>query len=92
MLRIPAETQNGRTFRLKGQGLPRFKSDERGDLYAKVRVVLPTGLDDEARELARAFIEHGRTATADPRARLTAPARGGRASPPHCSRSAAHQP
>ena len=41
MLRIPAETQNGRTFRLKGQGLPRFKSDERGDLYAKVRVVLP---------------------------------------------------
>jgi curved DNA-binding protein len=57
MLRIPAETQNGRTFRLKGQGLPRFKSDDRGDLYAKVRVVLPTGLDDKTRELAQAFVD-----------------------------------
>jgi curved DNA-binding protein len=58
MLRIPAETQNGRTFRLKGQGLPRFKSDERGDLYAKVRVVLPSGLDESARELARNFVDY----------------------------------
>jgi curved DNA-binding protein len=57
MLRIPAETQNGRTFRLKGQGLPRFKSEERGDLYAKVRVVLPSGLDEATRELARTFVE-----------------------------------
>jgi len=57
MLRIPAETQNGRTFRLKGQGLPRFKSDERGDLYAKVRVVLPSGMDESARELARTFVD-----------------------------------
>ena len=44
MLRIPPETQNGRTFRLTGQGLPRFKADGRGDLYARVRVVLPSGL------------------------------------------------
>ena len=42
MLRIPPETQNGRTFRLTGQGLPRFRKDGRGDLYARVRVVLPT--------------------------------------------------
>ncbi len=65
MLRIPAETQNGRTFRLKGQGLPRFKSEERGDLYAKVHVVLPSGLDDESRELARAFVDHAKQS--DPR-------------------------
>ena len=57
MLRIPAETQNGRTLRLRGKGLPRFKSDGRGDLYVKVRVVLPSGLDDDARELARQFID-----------------------------------
>jgi curved DNA-binding protein len=57
MLRIPAETQNGRTFRLKGQGLPRFKSDERGDLYAKVRVVLPTNLDEDTKKAAQAFVD-----------------------------------
>ena len=44
MLRIPPETQNGRTFRLTGQGLPRFSNEGRGDLYAQVRVVLPTNL------------------------------------------------
>ena len=44
MLRIPPETQNGRTFRLTGQGLPRLRKDGRGDLYARVRVVLPSGL------------------------------------------------
>jgi curved DNA-binding protein len=57
MLRVPAETQNGRTFRLRKQGLPRVSSDERGDLYVKVRVVLPTGLDDHASQLAKQFIE-----------------------------------
>ena len=50
LLRIPPETQNGRTFRLTGQGLPRFKAEGAGDLYARVRVVLPTGLDDEDRD------------------------------------------
>ena len=58
LLRIPPETQNGRTFRLSGQGLPRFRSEGRGDLYVKVRVVLPTGLDERGRELAREFIDH----------------------------------
>jgi curved DNA-binding protein len=47
-LRIPPETQTGRTFRLKGQGMPRLKqSDERGDLYAKVMVQLPQNLTPE---------------------------------------------
>ncbi len=56
-LRIPAETQNGRTFRLKGKGLPKFRGDEHGDLYVKTRVVLPTDLSDEAREAAQNFLE-----------------------------------
>ena len=55
-LRIPAETQNGRTFRLKGKGLPKFRSDEHGDLYVKVRVVLPTHLSEEAKEAAEKFL------------------------------------
>ncbi len=63
---MPPGTQNGRMFRLSGQGLPRFREDGRGDLYARVRVVLPTGLDDEASlDLARAFIDH--IAQPDPR-------------------------
>lgn len=49
-LRIPAETQNGRVFRLAGLGMPREKGGS-GDLYAKVRVVLPTNLTDREREL-----------------------------------------
>jgi len=53
-LTIPPETQNGRTFRLRGQGMPKPRQpDERGDLYAKVRVVLPQGLSDKEKELVR---------------------------------------
>ena len=57
MLRIPPETQNGRMFRLTGQGLPRFRKEGRGDLYARVRVVLPTGLSAEAKEAAEGFLD-----------------------------------
>lgn len=47
-LRIPPETQSGKSFRLKGQGMPRLKQpDERGDLYAKVVVQLPQNLTPE---------------------------------------------
>jgi molecular chaperone DnaJ len=32
LLRIPAGTQHGRTFRLKGQGMPHLRGDDLGDL------------------------------------------------------------
>jgi DnaJ-class molecular chaperone len=48
---VPAETQNGRTFRLGGQGLPALRGEETGDLYTKVRVILPTNLSSREREL-----------------------------------------
>jgi curved DNA-binding protein len=51
-LRIPPETQNGRTIRLAGQGMPRPGGGS-GDLYVTVKVVLPTKLNDKERELAR---------------------------------------
>ena len=57
LLTIPAGTQTGRTFRLTGQGMPRLKGDGTGDLYLKVRVVLPASLDDEARAAATAFLD-----------------------------------
>ncbi len=55
-LRIPVETANGRTFRLRNKGMPHVgQPDNRGDLYAEVRVVLPTGLNDEQRQLFEVF-------------------------------------
>ena len=57
VLTIPAGTQQGRTFRLTGQGMPRLKGEGTGDLYVKVRVVLPTNLDDEARDAATRFLD-----------------------------------
>ena len=48
MLTIPPETQNGRTFRLEGRGMPiPKKKGSSGDLYATTNVVVPTGLTDE---------------------------------------------
>ena len=56
LLRIPAETVNGRAFRLRGQGMPQLgQPSNRGDLYAEVSVVLPTHLNDEQRRLFEAF-------------------------------------
>jgi DnaJ-class molecular chaperone len=57
LLTIPPATQTGRVFRLKGQGMPRLKGDGSGDLYAKVRVVIPSKLSPEAEQAARAFLE-----------------------------------
>jgi DnaJ-class molecular chaperone len=50
-LSIPANTQNGRTFRLAGQGMPVLHSHHHGDLYAKVSALLPTKLSSREREL-----------------------------------------
>jgi curved DNA-binding protein len=57
LLTIPAGTQAGKTFRLTGQGMPKMKEDGAGDLYVKVRVVLPTRLDEEATAAAAAFLD-----------------------------------
>lgn len=56
LLRIPPGTANGKTFRLRGKGMPQLgKPEHRGDLYAEVNVVLPTSLNDEQRRLFEAF-------------------------------------
>ena len=57
LLTVPAGTQNGRTFRLTGQGMPRFKAAGHGDLYVKTKVVLPSSLSDEARKAAKRLFE-----------------------------------
>ena len=50
-LKMPPETQNGRVFRLKGQGMPHLGNANYGDLFARVNVVLPTKLSSQEREL-----------------------------------------
>ena len=51
VLKIPPETQNGRVFRLAGKGMPRLGAKEYGNLFAKVKVVLPTNLTQEEQRL-----------------------------------------
>jgi len=50
-LKIPPETQNGRAFRLAGQGMPHLGDSSHGDLLAKVSVALPTKLSEEEKKL-----------------------------------------
>jgi DnaJ-class molecular chaperone len=62
-LRIPALTQNGQVFRLKGYGMPAVGSaDVKGDLYARVDAQLPGALSNAEREhyeaLARLKKDH----------------------------------
>lgn len=51
-LRIPPETQSGKVFRIKGQGMPKLQNpEERGDLYCKVMITVPENLTEEEIEL-----------------------------------------
>ncbi len=51
-LKIPPETQPGRTFRLRGQGMPNVRdSAQRGDLLVKVQARLPQHLSAEEKRL-----------------------------------------
>jgi len=50
-LKIPPETQNGKVFRLAGQGMPRLGNNTKGDLFARVSVVLPSRLSAKEKEL-----------------------------------------
>lgn len=54
-LKIPAGTQTGTYFRLKGKGVPRLRGYGQGDQHVKVVVVTPSNLTDEQRELLRQF-------------------------------------
>jgi DnaJ-class molecular chaperone len=55
-LRIPPRTSGGRTFRLKGKGLPQ-KGFDPGDLLVSVNIALPEGADAELEALAKKLKE-----------------------------------
>jgi curved DNA-binding protein len=55
-LTIPAGTQDGRTFKLRGQGMPHLgKPSTRGDLHAEIHARLPERLSARERELIEEF-------------------------------------
>lgn len=63
-MRIPPETQNGTTFRLKGKGLPALGRHPAGDQIVTVRIVIPANLSAREKEL---YHELARIRRWDPR-------------------------
>ena len=56
-LKVPAETQNGRIFRLSGQGMPHLGNSSRGAMFARAEVVLPTKISEVEKELFKKLKE-----------------------------------
>jgi molecular chaperone DnaJ len=54
-LKIPAETQTGKLFRLRGKGVAPVRGGGRGDLLCKVLVETPVKLDERQKTLLRQF-------------------------------------
>ena len=64
-LKVPAGTQTGTYFRLKGKGVPKLRGYGQGDQHVKVTIVTPTKLTDEQKELLRQFSGHSGVAQVD---------------------------
>jgi len=56
-LKVPAETQSGRVFRLRGKGIKPARGGEQGDLFCRVAVETPVKLSSEQRDLLQKFDE-----------------------------------
>jgi len=55
VLKIPAETQSGRVFRVRSKGVAPVRGGSTGDLYCRVVVETPVDLRTDQRELLRTF-------------------------------------
>jgi curved DNA-binding protein len=58
-LTIPSPTQDGRRFRLRGQGMPALGKSPKGDLHAEVHAQLPERLSERERELVAELARAG---------------------------------
>jgi len=69
-LKVPAGTQSGKVFRLRGKGVSTVRDARQGDLFAKVAVETPINLSSEQKDLLRQFEEsiHEGGETHSPRA------------------------
>ena len=56
-IKVPEATQSGKTFRLKGKGVPHLNSHGKGDLIVEIRVQTPNKLSKAQKELLRQLSE-----------------------------------
>lgn len=56
-LKIPAGTQSGTYFRMRGHGMPALQSSSKGDLQVRVEVEVPTRLNEDQRQALLQFSE-----------------------------------
>ena len=69
-VRIPAGCQNEQVVRVKGFGMPRLKSDIRGNMYVHVNVVIPEKITKKQRELLEELADEMGEEVAAPRSPL----------------------
>jgi molecular chaperone DnaJ len=65
-LNIPAGTQSGHQFRLRGKGMTVLRSPSRGDMYVEVVVETPVHLSKRQQELLREFEKAGESSKTQP--------------------------
>ena len=56
-LKIPAGTQSGTTFRLRGMGMPSLRGGGKGDQYVRIEIDVPKNLSSEQKERLTAFAD-----------------------------------
>ncbi|MFS0751393.1 molecular chaperone DnaJ [Oceanobacillus sp. 1P07AA] len=64
-VKVPAGTQTGKTFRIKGKGAPNVRGRGHGDQHIKIKVMTPTNLSEKQKELLREFNELGGNESTD---------------------------
>ena len=69
-VRIPEGCQNEQVVRVKGMGMPRLKSTERGDMYVHITVLIPKKVTKKQRELLEKVAEEFGEDVAAPRSPL----------------------
>ena len=60
-INVPASTQGGPQFRLRGKGMPIVRSSQHGDMYIEINVETPTNLTAKQKELLKEFEKAGKT-------------------------------
>lgn len=58
-IKIPAGTQNNTKIRMKGFGVPAYKSNADGDQYVKINVAVPKKLTDKQAQLIKKLADEG---------------------------------
>lgn len=58
-LKVPAGTQTGKVFRLRGKGVPNVHGYGHGDQHVQIQIMTPTKLTDKQKDLLREFNEIG---------------------------------